>query len=220
MRISTRNVSTFKKYAEMWIQLPNDRAEKKHKKTICKTISEKLAYPVFGNQEISTIKRKDIKALFDNLNASMRQNSLILLRIPLNMIFKHALESEVIAVNPMVGITLSKAVKVKVTPLEPQEQVDPLEQAHVYREGMFYPHLLTLLRTGLRVGELCGLKWSDIDFQDRFIEVSRTRTSGIVSPTKNKLTRKVDMSKTGHRNFEGVETFKAETSTKDRDFIL
>ena len=188
-----KKCSTFKKYAEMWIQLPNDRAERTQKRYVNNI--RKLAYPVFGNQEISTIKRKDIKALLDNLNASMRQNSLILLRIPLNMIFKHALESEVIAVNPMVGITLSKAVKVKVTPLEPQEQGDLLEQVQVYREGMFYPHLLTLLRTGLRVGELCGLKWSDIDFQDRFIEVSRTRTSGIVSPTKNKLTRKVDMSK-------------------------
>ena len=184
---------TFKKYAEMWMSLPNDRAERTQKRY--ENNIRKLAYPTLGNRDISNIKRKDIKALFDNLNASMRQNSLQLLKIPLNMIFKHALESEAIEVNPVTGITLSKAVKVKVTPLDPQGQADLLEQAQGYREGMFYPHLLTLLRTGLRSGELCGLKWTDIDFQDRFIEVSRTRTSGIVSPTKNKLTRKVDMSK-------------------------
>ncbi|WP_341266728.1 site-specific integrase [Candidatus Phytoplasma fraxini] len=34
--------------------------------------------------------------------------------------------------------------------------------------------LLMTLQTGLRIGEICGLKWSDIDFENGFIEVQRT----------------------------------------------
>ena len=111
------------------------------------------------------------------------------------MIFQHALESEIIEVNPVAGIRLSQKCQIQVKPLDPQMQVDLLNQAHVYREGTFYPHLLTLLRTGARIGELCGLMWSDIDFQERFIEVSRTRTAGLISPTKNRKSRTIDMSK-------------------------
>ena len=202
---------TFKKYAEMWFQLPHERADRTQGHYVSNV--RKHAYPTLGNRDISKIRRKDIKALFDNLNVSMRQNSLQMVRIPLNMIFKHALASEVIEVNPVTDITLSKAAKVKITPLDPQGQADLLAEAQVYREGMFYPHLLTLLRTGLRSGELCGLKWTDIDFQDRFIEVSRTRTSGIVSPTKNRLTRQVDMS------MQVTETLKELKVTKQKQAL-
>jgi len=202
---------TFKKYAEMWCQLPHERADRTQGHYVSNV--RKHIYPALGNRDISKIRRKDIKALFDNLNASMRQNSLQMVRIPLNMIFKHALESEIIEVNPVTDITLSKTAKVKITPLDAQGQVDLLEQAQVYRDGMFYPHLLTLLRTGLRSGELCGLKWSDIDFQDRFIEVSRTRSSGIVSPTKNRLTRQVDMS------MQVTETLKELKLTKQKQAL-
>ncbi len=37
---------------------------------------------------------------------------------------------------------------------------------------MFFIRLV--LATGLRVGELCALKWSDIDFQRHTVKISRT----------------------------------------------
>jgi len=36
-----------------------------------------------------------------------------------------------------------------------------------------YPSILFALRTGLRIGEIQALKWSDIDFDSRQIEVKR-----------------------------------------------
>ena len=202
---------TFKKYAEMWFQLPHERADRTQGRYVSNVRNH--VYPSLGSRDISKIRRKDIKTLFDTLSVSMRQNSLQMVRIPLNMIFKHALQSEVIETNPVTDITLSKTAKVKITPLDPQGQVDLLTEAKVYREGMFYPHLLTLLRTGLRSGELCGLKWTDIDFEGRFIKVSRTRTSGVVSPTKNRLTRQVDMSK------QVTETLKELKLTKQKQAL-
>jgi integrase len=202
---------TFKKYAEMWFQLPHERADRTQGRYMSNVRNH--VYPSLGSRDISKIRRKDIKTLFDTLSVSMRQNSLQMVRIPLNMIFKHALQSEVIETNPVTDITLSKTAKVKITPLDPQGQVDLLAEAQVYRGGIFYPHLLTLLRTGLRSGELCGLKWTDIDFENRFIKVSRTRTSGIVSPTKNRLTRQVDMSK------QVTETLKDLKLTKQKQAL-
>lgn len=43
-----------------------------------------------------------------------------------------------------------------------------------------YPLFMTALRTGMRLGELLGLEWGDIDFSGRFIEVRRNRVAAHV----------------------------------------
>ena len=59
----------------------------------------------------------------------------------------------------------------------------------------YYCLLLCALRTGLRIGELFGLQWDDLDFGGRFIEVRRTLKDGRqVFPPKNGKIRRVDMS--------------------------
>ena len=61
-----------------------------------------------------------------------------------------------------------------VKPLTVQESVLLLEQAKDYKKGEYYPMMLTALRTGMRVGEMVALKWSDINFKERLIEVKRS----------------------------------------------
>jgi integrase len=46
----------------------------------------------------------------------------------------------------------------------------------------------------MRIGEVIGLQWSDIDFRSRFVEVNRTLSQGRVTTPKNGKSRKVDMS--------------------------
>jgi integrase len=41
-----------------------------------------------------------------------------------------------------------------------------------------YALFLCALRTGLRLGELRGLQWGDLDFQHRFIEVRQSLQDG------------------------------------------
>ncbi|MBE5732863.1 MAG: site-specific integrase [Clostridiales bacterium] len=51
------------------------------------------------------------------------------------------------------------------------------------------------LYTGLRVGELLALKWSDIDFSTRLLSISKTCYDGIVN---GKYVRMIDSPKTSH----------------------
>lgn len=46
----------------------------------------------------------------------------------------------------------------------------------------------------MRLGELLGLQWGDVDFHGRFIEVRRTLVAGRVTTPKNGKSRRVDMS--------------------------
>jgi integrase len=85
----------------------------------------------------------------------------------------------------------------------PKAEIHPLtrDEATVFLDGARhhapgeYPLFLCALRTGMRLGELLGLQWGDIDFHGRFIEVRRNLVAGRVTSPKNGKTRRVDMSK-------------------------
>jgi len=57
-----------------------------------------------------------------------------------------------------------------------------------------YPLFLLLARTGVRIGEALGLRWGDIDFNGRFIEIKRQYSKGKVYTPKNHEPRKIDIS--------------------------
>ena len=55
--------------------------------------------------------------------------------------------------------------------------------------------ILVCYRHGLRVSELVGLEWGDLDFNGRFLDVRRSlQDGGRVELPKNKRIRRVDMS--------------------------
>jgi integrase len=53
---------------------------------------------------------------------------------------------------------------------------------------------LTAFRTGLRLGELLGLHWSDIDWQAGTIHVQRSFNKKKIKPTKVGINQRVNMS--------------------------
>jgi integrase len=91
------------------------------------------------------------------------------------------------------SITGRKAKKPN-DPLTDAEADRLLERARPYRDGEFYLLFLTALRTGMRIGEITALKWQDVDFDNRLIEVQRSIMRGVISSTKNHKTRRVDIS--------------------------
>ena len=76
---------------------------------------------------------------------------------------------------------------------------------------LVYEISIISLQTGLRAGEIFALKWSDIDFDNRFIQVRRSCRKGLVSLPKNGKGRRVDM--TPHL----AETLKAYKTQQKRN---
>ena len=195
-----------KEYAKMWLALPHDRGETTQQGHIRNL--ELHVYPVLGMRQVDQVKRKHIKAMFDALLTNgMATSNFQNIKAPLNGVFNHAVESELIDHNPLIGLTFSKKRNIKITPLTENQAFKLLDQAKEYREGLFYPHILALLRTGLRVGELLGLQWGDIDFKERSFTVSRRVYHGKVGTPKNGKSRTVDM--TPHLT-ETLKTLKVE----------
>jgi integrase len=109
-------------------------------------------------------------------------------------IFSYAVDLEMIEANPMRDVVLKyKKKPFEIEPLtEPEAQL-LLEQAKIFMDGAYYTVLLCALRTGLRLGEMKALKWNDIDFDKRQIEVQRSYRRGRMTDTKNHKRRRVDI---------------------------
>ena len=186
---------TFKLLAELWLTLPHDQKDStldSYRHYLAKHI-----YPALGGKRVDEIKRRDLKVFLDRLLTNgLAPASVHTARAILSNVLNYAVDLETIETNPMRDIKGGRQHKKNDLPIEPltEEEADLLLTASKsYLGGAYYPATLTLLRTGMRIGELEALQWGDIDFNGRFIEVRRSVRYGRVTDTKNRLRRRVDM---------------------------
>ena len=111
----------------------------------------------------------------------------------LKRVLTRAVENGILTRNPAL------AVKVKV-PQAKQTVLNATEAQKLLREAKslnhrYYPIWATALFTGMRSGELYALRWSDIDFENHRISVTRSwcNTAGY-GPTKSQKNRVVPIS--------------------------
>ncbi|HUU28619.1 MAG TPA: site-specific integrase [archaeon] len=188
----------FKEYAQMWLEAYIKGLRRQSTYERYKDILTRHLYPVLGSKPIDQIKRGDIRDVLVKCNREGKSRSIIcLIRDVLSGVLGYALDEELIYANPVTGIIkklkLDRNRKIEVVPLSGDEVVHILETCNKHYPE-YYPFLLCVFRTGMRLGELLGLQWSDIDWEGKFIEVKRSYKNRQISPTKTGKTRRVDMS--------------------------
>jgi integrase len=116
-------------------------------------------------------------------------------RTYLSAILAEAADDEIIQSNPASGTrkVIKKEKKVEISPLTWDEAALYLDTAREHFTW-HYPMCLTLLPTGMRIGEVVALQPGDLDFNGRFIQVRRGVTLRQVSTPKTGKERRVDMS--------------------------
>lgn len=78
----------------------------------------------------------------------------------------------------------------------------------------YYPFFLCAFRTGMRIGELLGLEWQDVNWNDNYIRVRRSYKNQRISPTKNKQNRNVDMSPQLKDELKRLKTLEKQNALK------
>jgi integrase len=165
----------FKEFAEKCLLLPRDWKESTRESY--RNYLRIHVYPVFAKIRIIDIKRKALKNFFDDLLIKGSAPATVaLVRATINMVMSEAVDSEIIESNPLsdLKLRLKRKRSIDKIPLDEAEAEKLLEQSKVFLNGFYYPPILCLLRTGLRIGELQALKWDDINFAERLIEVKRS----------------------------------------------
>ncbi|PKG22724.1 site-specific integrase [Niallia nealsonii] len=147
----------------------------------------------YGQTPIQKINKKAYQDVIDKLATQFSTNYISSIHTSANMVFEYAHSLNLIKEIPTKGIKLPKKKKT-VSDLENDNSINEkfLEKEELEEfltvaknEGLEGDLLaFTILAyTGLRIGEMVALKWSDIDFDHYTLRVIKT----YYNPTNNKL---------------------------------
>lgn len=174
----------FKDFADEWLA----NYQKKHKVKISSLRVRKhelsLLTPYFAHYKMKDISRKRYQdALNDLKDKGYADNTITGVHVAGRMVFKAAIEYGIIrrdpsqfAKVPRLQKTVEELEAEKDVPkyLEKEELAIFLKAAQEHGLDRDYTTFLVLAYTGIRCGELCALKWKDIDFTEQTISIMRT----------------------------------------------
>lgn len=129
-------------------------------------------HPTLGRERLSKITKLQLQGLINDLEKEYSWQTVNKVKIMLVDMFDRALEDDFVKKN------LAKTIKINI----PKPDVDCVafskEEQNLFMtcaKGTFYYNAyLVMLNTGMRCGELFGLKESDIDFDKNTIHIQRT----------------------------------------------
>jgi integrase len=110
----------------------------------------------------------------------------------MGVLFNHAMRWEFTDRNPIKGLTRGAGVRQSSKRVSVPDILEVSEMQDILAELLPRDRTLVLLSmvTGLRRGELAGLKWQDIDFQNLQIDVQRSVVNQVVGRCKTEASQK------------------------------
>ena len=129
--------------------------------------------PIIGKMLLSDVKPMHCKKVLLSMDADYAGSTIRQTYITMGTLFKAAKMNDLIAKHPMDGVRFTKPVRATddIKFLTRDEQRVFLETAKRSRN---YNQYALIFETGLRTGEMIGLTWDAIDFQNRTLTVNKT----------------------------------------------
>jgi len=182
---------TFQDYAKRWLAgLGNLKPS-----TVIsyRSMLEHGLIPALGEYELSGIGVEHVNKYLSERESTLKAKTLRNHLTLLHKLFADAREGDYLAVNRLNG---SRALRrPKALREEDSKEVEILDPAEVNRlldsvDRHYYALFLTAVSTGMRLGELLGLQWGDLDPTKKIIQVRRTLYKGSYYVPKTKLSKR------------------------------
>ncbi len=127
-----------------------------------------------GNMKITQIKQLHIRKFYSELvGRGLAANTIKLYHNLINPALELAVDSDIIRKNPAKdckkGIGGTKKERESLTISEQESMLDFIKNSSKY--SAYYPMIVFALSTGLRVGELTGLRWADVDMKENVAHI-------------------------------------------------
>lgn len=129
-----------------------------------------------GNMKIAQIKQIHIRRFYSGLvKSGMAANTIKLYHSLINPTLELAVDSDIIRKNPAKdckkGIGGTKKEREAITISEQERMLNFIKNSNKY--SVYYPMIIFALSTGLRAGELTGLRWADVDVKENVVHIRR-----------------------------------------------
>lgn len=156
-----------------------DKMTKVKKQTLntYRWIVEKHIIPTIGDVELTKLNPIIIQGLYNKLTKEkvLSDENIQKVHTLINDSLKKAERWGLIARNPAALVDRPKAVKKEITVWNVEEVRQFLKYAK--KGGRYYIAFLLALTTGMRQGEILGLRWKDVDFENGCVRITQTLSS-------------------------------------------
>jgi integrase len=140
--------------------------------------------PEWGRYELRSIRTIEVESWLRRL--PLAKSSCAKIRNVMSILFNHACRYEFFDRNPIHLVRQGAKRKTAPNVLTPDE-IKILVDGLALREKTL---VLLAASTGLRQSELFGLKWGDMNFDEKTIYVTRSIVCGVVRPCKTESSQK------------------------------
>lgn len=184
IELSERSKMTLEEWLEIWLEKYMKNTLRLNTFKGYEIIVKKYIIPRLGNKIISHITTNDIQKMYVELKNKGRihphlrlrkelaDSSVILIHTTLHKAMDDALKEHLIIYNPTNGTKLPKKRKTEFEVLNEENLQKFIKE--IEKEELWYDIFYTELTTGLRRGELCGLKWIDFDEDEGILYINRS----------------------------------------------
>lgn len=162
-------IKTFKDVAEEW--------QEHHAAIVSFNASSIYKAPIkqlvglWGDLPAEAITPAMIQSLLNSMAKQGYARRTVQVRLnALNQIFDRTIVDGVIQINPCAGVRMPMGLKTEKRELPDECEIDMVKGCCNLPFGLF---AFFMLYSGLRRGELLALKWEDIDFKNKVINVNR-----------------------------------------------
>lgn len=143
---------------------------------------ETYVRPTFGKLRITSLRKSDVKRFYNRLadDRGLQASTIDGIHTVLHQVFELAVDDNYIRANPTNNVLrelkqshcFQTEKRRALTKPEQDLFLDFLKRNHTYSH--WYPVFAVMIGSGLRVGEVTGLRWCDIDLGEGIIDVNHT----------------------------------------------
>ena len=175
-----KNDLTINDLYNLWIQLK--RGLKHNTFQNYKYMYTQFVEPDFGRTKVNDLKRTDVRAFYNHLvdEQHLKTATVDCIHTVLHQVLELGMEDDYLRYNPSDN-ALKELKKAHNNDLEKKRALTVLEQelfeCFLSEQGQYHkwnPIFTVLLWTGMRVGEITGLRWCDIDLEEETVSVNHT----------------------------------------------
>ena len=143
---------------------------------------EMFVMPTFGKKKLVQVKKSDVRRFYNQLidDKVLKPSTVDVIHNIVHQVFQIAVDDDMIRSNPAANMLReikmahgSEIEKRKALTLE-QEELFLGYLARTPKYQHWYPVFYIMANTGMRVGEITGLRWCDVDMENGIISVNHT----------------------------------------------
>src|SRR5918994_4706167 len=217
---------TLEDYLTRWLKDSVENTVRRSTFAQYKSVVNRHLIPALGRLKLKSITPAHARSLYrEKLDCGLSPRTVQYIHVTLHKALKQAVMDGLIPRNIADAVKAPQVHKKEVNPLIPAEVAALLSAASGDRLEALY---VTAVHTGLRRGELLGLKWSDIDLDARTLSVQRSLDKdGTFNPPKRsksrrtvKLTPQAAEALRAHRVRQNEERLQLGSLWEERDLVF